>query len=101
MRVMEEFVTDPAGLAERLAAAGPVTVFGQMDLLPGEEIARVVGERGEVVQDEVIVPDAAAVLALGERRFAEAGGDDLGALHPIYVRKSYAEEKLDLDLGLR
>ena len=101
-RVGEEFVTDPAGLDLRLAECEePVTVFGQMDLLPGEEIARSVGERIAVVREEVVRPEAAAVAAQGERRFAVSGGDDVAILHPIYVRKSYAEEKFDLDLGLR
>jgi len=101
-RLAEEFVASPAGLAERLAGCEcPVSVFGEVDRLPVGELADALAGRAELVRDEVVLPDAGAVAALGARRFAEAGADDLTSLHPIYVRKSYAEEKLDLDLGLR
>ncbi len=101
-RVAEEFVATPASLGERVAALGaPVVVLGQMDLAPVEEIAAALPGTATLVRDEVIVPEAGAVAVLGERQFAHRGGDDAGDLHPIYVRKSYAEEKFDLDLGLR
>lgn len=100
--VAAEFVSAPANLGERFAALSePVTVFGQLDRLPVEDLAAAVAGRGALLRDEVILPDAAGVGALGARQFAARGGDDLDALHPIYVRKSYAEEKSNLDLGLR
>jgi tRNA threonylcarbamoyladenosine biosynthesis protein TsaB len=101
-RLGDEFVTTAADLAEHLGPEGEsVTVFGQLDLLPAAGIETALAGRGVVWSDQVVLPDAAAVGYLGARRFAETGADDLGFLHPIYVRKSYAEEKFDLDLGLR
>jgi tRNA threonylcarbamoyladenosine biosynthesis protein TsaB len=103
VRLGDDFVTTAADLAGHLGPAEgePVTVFGQLDLLPAAEIETALAGRGRVWSDQVVLPDAAAVGYLGARRFAETGADDLGFLHPIYVRKSYAEEKFDLDLGLR
>jgi hypothetical protein len=100
--VGEEFVADASGLAARVAAVPePVIVLGQMDAVPVEEIAHALAGKAALMRDEVIVPEASAVAFLGRARFGEAGGDDADVLHPIYVRKSYAEEKFDIDLGLR
>lgn len=101
-RVQEEFVADPRGFAERVRALSqPVTVFGQAELLARAETAAALGSEVAFLRDPPVVPDAAAVAHLGEISFRGRGGDELSSLRPIYVRKSYAEEKSDLDLGLR
>jgi len=101
-RVQGEFVANAAGLAERVGGLRePVTVFGQTDLIPLAEIEAALSGRAQVLSEQPILPDAAAVARLGEIRFRERGADDLASLRPLYVRKSYAEEKYDLDLGLR
>ena len=100
--VEPEFAAGPAGLAERLSSAGePVTLFGQLDRLPAADIARALPARATLWSGETIVPDALAVAQLARRRFAAEGPDDPASLRPIYVRLSYAEERFDIDLGLR
>jgi len=101
-RVQDEFVADVAGLSGRVSQLRePVTVFGQTDLIPLAEIAAALAGRAQVLSEQPILPDAAAIARLGEIRFGARGADDLASLRPIYVRKSYAEEKYDLDPGLR
>jgi tRNA A37 threonylcarbamoyladenosine modification protein TsaB len=98
----EVFLSTPEELPRRVRACGePVTIFGQMDRVDCEALRRGIGDGGRVVRDEVVLPDALAVAQLARRRFAESGGDDIAALRPIYVRMSYAEERFDIDLGLR
>jgi tRNA threonylcarbamoyladenosine biosynthesis protein TsaB len=93
--VLPEFVADAAGIAHALEPLGePVTVFGQL----GPEQA---GELAAAVHSGVVLPTAVAVSQLGWRRFLASGAHDLAALRPIYVRVSYAEERFDIDLGLR
>ena len=97
-RIGEEFVADGPALAARLAATGEsVTLLGQTDLAPVQEAAK----QSPVLPGETMGPDAAGIAYLGARLFAAHGGHDLDSLKPIYVRKSYAEEKFDLDLGLK
>jgi tRNA threonylcarbamoyladenosine biosynthesis protein TsaB len=101
-RVEPEFAAGPAGLAERLSSAEePVTLFGQLDRLPAADIARALPARASLWRNETILPDALAVAQLARRRFAAAGPDAPASLRPIYVRLSYAEERFDIDLGLR
>jgi tRNA threonylcarbamoyladenosine biosynthesis protein TsaB len=96
------FVADPAGLAQRVRARGePVTVFGQMDRVACDALRREIEDAGRVVAEEMVLPDALAVAQLGWRRYADEGGDDIASLRPVYVRMSYAEERFDIDLGLR
>jgi len=95
--VAAEFVANPRELVDKLTAIDePITAFGQWGEVP-------VGDLGSVTiwSEEEVLPDALAVAQLARRHYAERGADDIGPLHPIYVRKSYAEEKFDLDLGLR
>ncbi len=100
--VLPEFAAGPAALAERLSSAEePVTLFGQLDRLPAADIARALPARAALWSDETIVPDALAVAQLARRRFAAEGPDAPASLRPIYVRLSYAEERFDIDLGLR
>ena len=100
--VEPEFVATAPAVAERLRAREQeVTLFGQTDRVPATEIARSIGDRGRLWCDEVVLPDALAVGQLARRRFAARGGDDIASLRPIYVRMSYAEERHDIDLGLR
>jgi len=97
-----DFVASPAELAERLLSRGEgVTLFGQLDRVPAAEIACALGPRARLWCDEIILPDALGVAQLARRRFPKRGGDDIASLRPIYVRMSYAEERRDLDLGLR
>jgi tRNA A37 threonylcarbamoyladenosine modification protein TsaB len=94
-------VATAAVLAERLRAVeAPVTLLGQTDLPPVQEAVRALCRRA-IVLDEIVWPEAEAVAALGRRAFAARGEDDPDSLRPIYVRKSYAEESSDIDLGLR
>lgn len=100
--VMPEFAANPAGLAERLSSAEePVTLFGQLDRLPAADIARALPAHAALWRDETILPDALAAAQLARRRFAAHGPDAPASLRPIYVRLSYAEERFDIDLGLR
>jgi len=112
-QVKAEFVAKPDELAAALGggireprerrlhqACAPVTVFGQ---LPPAAIAQLeqFGAENVTVLRAPVLPDAVAVADLGRLRLRSAGPDDLAALRPIYVRKSYAEEASHLDLGLR
>jgi tRNA threonylcarbamoyladenosine biosynthesis protein TsaB len=100
--VVPEFVANPQELVDKLAAIEkPVTVFGQWGEVPVGDLTA--ADLGSVTiwSGEEILPDALAVAQLARRLHAERGADEIGPLHPIYVRKSYAEEKFDLDLGLR
>ena len=100
--VAAEFVANPRELIDKLTAIGePVTVFGQWGEVPVGDLTG--ADLGSVTigSEEEVLPDALAVAQLARRHYAERGADDIGPLHPIYVRKSYAEEKFDLDLGLR
>jgi tRNA threonylcarbamoyladenosine biosynthesis protein TsaB len=100
-RVGEEFVADAPTLAARLREAGePVTLLGETDLPPVQEAVAVPDPRFPIL-DSWASPDAAAIAHLAALHFAQSGPDDPDALKPIYVRKSYAEEKFDIDLGLR
>ena len=100
--VVPEFAADTETLAERLSSAEePVTLFGQLDRLPAADLARALPEPAALWSDETILPDALAVAQLARRRFAAQGPDDAASLRPIYVRLSYAEERFDIDLGLR
>jgi tRNA threonylcarbamoyladenosine biosynthesis protein TsaB len=101
-RVGEEFVAAPLALAARVAAAEePVTIFGDASLPAVAELALLLRPRGSRFLGSPSWPDASAVAELGQRAFAARGADDLDSLRPIYVRRSYAEEKSDIDLGLR
>jgi tRNA threonylcarbamoyladenosine biosynthesis protein TsaB len=98
----EVFLATPEELAQQLhAQPEPVTVFGQMDAVPADVLQQALGERGSAIVAETVLPDALAVAQLGRHRYAQAGGDDIASLRPIYVRMSYAEERFDIDLGLR
>jgi tRNA threonylcarbamoyladenosine biosynthesis protein TsaB len=100
--IVPEFVAPVGGLTERLPPGEePVTVFGQLDTDAISAAASALGTRAKHWPQEPVYPDALAVAELGRLRFAAEGGDDIVSLRPIYVRKSYAEERLDLDLGLR
>jgi tRNA threonylcarbamoyladenosine biosynthesis protein TsaB len=98
----EVFLATPQELAQRMhAQPEPVTVFGEMDTIPADALQQALGGGGGALVAETVLPDALAVAQLGRRRYAEAGGDDIASLRPIYVRMSYAEERFDIDLGLR
>ena len=100
--VVPEFAAGIEGLADRLSSAEePVTLFGQLDRLPAADIARAIPDRATLWRDETILPDALPVAQLARRRFADEGPDDAASLRPLYVRMSYAEERFDIDLGLR
>jgi tRNA threonylcarbamoyladenosine biosynthesis protein TsaB len=98
--VQPPFLAQAPDLADRLLAhARPLTVFGRLTAEQSAEIASH-GPRLTVVRDPVF-PDPRAVAELGRLAFESRGSDDVASLRPIYVRKSYAEESFDLDLGLR
>ena len=102
VRVGEEFVADAAALAARVAALDePVTILGGASLPAVAELAVLLRPRETRFLDSPSWPDASAIAHLGQRAFAARGADDLDSLRPIYVRRSYAEEKSDIDLGLR
>ena len=99
-RLEAEFADKPEALGAYLRNMGMVRVFGQ---LPQETIERINRAAGKAIAVTVaqVLPSAEAVAELGRRRLRSLGPDDLAALRPIYVRKSYAEEASHLDLGLR
>jgi tRNA threonylcarbamoyladenosine biosynthesis protein TsaB len=100
-QVIAEFVAKPDALAAALVELGhPVTVFGQLPPAAVGQLEQIGGNRVTVLPARVL-PDAVALAELGRRRFEAHGADDLPTLRPIYIRKSYAEEASDLDLGLR
>ncbi|MCJ7749693.1 MAG: hypothetical protein MUQ65_01155, partial [Armatimonadetes bacterium] len=85
----------------QLARRGePATIFGRLD---PDQAAKVdeVGAVACALHAAPIFPHALAVAQLGRRRFESDGPDDLASLRPLYLRKSYAEEHFDIDLGLR
>ncbi len=104
--VIPEFVASPEQIAEKIRQAGaPVAVFGQAGRLRAEQI-EMIEEAGAVILSGEVVPDARAVAALARIRLQSDGPDEpprpgRAPLRPIYVRKSYAEEAADIDLGLR
>jgi len=95
-----EFADKPDALAAYLRNMGMVRVFGQLPQQAIEQINEAAGKAVSVTIEQVL-PGAEAVAELGRRHLLSAGPDDLAALRPIYVRKSYAEEASNLDLGLR
>jgi tRNA threonylcarbamoyladenosine biosynthesis protein TsaB len=100
--VEPEFVSGAQELAQRLLTHDAhVTVFGQVDRIPVEGISQALGDRGTVQREQVVLPHAREVALLGLAAYSRRGSDDLASLRPIYVRKSYAEEAFDIDLGLR
>ena len=100
-QIKADFVAKPTELAAALAELGePVTVFGQLPPAAAAQLEQPGGEHVTVLRSPVL-PDALAIAELGRRRFEAHGADDLPSLRPIYIRKSYAEEASDLDLGLR
>jgi len=100
--VQAPFVAGAAGLARKLSALPePVLLFGRLEDVPAREVADITAGAVRLWPEGPGAPDAAAVAQLGRRRYDREGADDLAGLRPIYVRKSYAEEKLNLDLGLR
>jgi len=101
-RVEPEFAAGPTELAGKLRSTGAeVTVFGQLDRTPTDAIGHALGDPRKLWRERTVVPDALAVAQLGRRRYAVEGSADLASLRPIYVRMSYAEERFDIDLGLR
>jgi tRNA threonylcarbamoyladenosine biosynthesis protein TsaB len=98
--LLPAFLAEAGELAARLLAHDrPVTVFGRLTPDQREELESH-GPRLTVIGDPVF-PDPAAVAELGRRALEGRGPDDRASLRPIYVRKSYAEESFDIDLGLR
>jgi len=97
-----EWVLPPARLAERLLQdSEPVAVFGSISSTAQTEQVRAVFSGAQFVMMEPMFPDAIAVAKLGCDRFGKSGADTPASLRPIYVRMSYAEERFDIDLGLR
>ena len=101
VRASEEFIARPAELQERLAALGePVSLLGQVDRIQPDALAELQGGRIEVPGDPV-APDALAIACIGRQRYLSRPVDEIDSARPIYVRRSYAEERFDIDLGLR
>ena len=101
VRQSEEFVARPAELGKRLAALGqPVSLLGQVDKIQPDALAELQGDRIEVLADPV-APDALAIACIGRQRYPSRPLDEIDSARPIYVRRSYAEERFDIDLGLR
>ncbi len=104
--VIPEFVAAPEQIADRVRRAdSQVAVFGHADRLSARQITAF-EEAGAVLLSGEVVPDARAVGELARARFQSDGPDEppppgRAPLRPIYVRKSYAEEAADIDLGLR
>jgi len=100
-QVEPEFVAQPERVVAQLARRGEsVTIFGQLD--PDQAAKVEEASAGAcALHAEPIFPHAFSVAQLGRRRFESDGPDDLASLRPRYLRKSYAEERSDLDLGLR
>jgi tRNA threonylcarbamoyladenosine biosynthesis protein TsaB len=97
-RVESEIVGKPEAVIGMLGARGrEVTVFGQLSREQAEAFEAV----GVRTEGETIYPSARAVAELGRARYEAEGGYDVAALRPIYLRKSYAEERFGIDLGLR
>lgn len=102
---MHQLQSDIAAKPEAVVAAmkkhgGPVTFLGQMAPEQAQALEDLSPEGWKVVRDPVH-PDAACIAELGRVRFESQGSDDLTSLRPVYVRMSYAEERFDIDLGLR
>ena len=101
VRETEEFIARPADLGKRLRALGaPVSLVGQVDRLQPDALAELQGDRIQVLGDPV-APDALAVACIGRQRYLSRPVDEIDSARPIYVRRSYAEERFDIDLGLR
>ncbi len=102
---MHQLQPEIAAKPEAVVAAmkehgGPVTFLGPMAPEQAQALEDLSPEGWKVVRDPVH-PDAACIAELGRVRFESQGSDDLTSLRPLYVRMSYAEERFDIDLGLR
>jgi len=101
VRETEEFVIRPAELGKRLGDLGaPVSLVGQVDRIQSDALAELQGDRIRVLEDPV-APDALAIACIGRQRYLSRPVDEIDSARPIYVRRSYAEERFDIDLGLR
>jgi tRNA threonylcarbamoyladenosine biosynthesis protein TsaB len=99
-QVTAEFLATPDALAAVLKEqAAPVAIFGRLPPAAVEQIKQAGGNAVDMIAAPVL-PSAQAVAELGRQRFESRGADDLAALRPIYIRKSYAEEAFDIDLRL-
>jgi len=97
----EEFVARPQELRKRLAALGqPVSLLGQVDRIQPEALAGLRGG-GVAVLEDPVAPEALAIARIGRTRYLAHPVDEIDSARPIYVRRSYAEERFDIDLGLR
>jgi tRNA threonylcarbamoyladenosine biosynthesis protein TsaB len=100
-QLQSEVAAKPQALAAALRQHGyPITFFGEMAPDQARALEDLCPKDWKVVRDTVR-PDAPCIAELGRLRFESDGGDDLASLRPIYVRMSYAEERFDIDLGLR
>jgi tRNA threonylcarbamoyladenosine biosynthesis protein TsaB len=102
---MHQLQPEIAAKPEAVVAAmkehgGPGTFLGQMTPEQAQSLEDLCQAGWKVVPDPVH-PDAACIAELGRVRFESQGSDDLTSLRPLYVRMSYAEERFDIDLGLR
>ncbi len=103
MRQVEaEMVVKPEALAAKLSPYHdePVTFFGRFEAEQARAI-KTTSPSGWRVLTGPVYPQAEAIAELGRSRYESRGADELASLRPIYVRMSYAEERFDIDLGLR
>jgi len=100
-RVEPEVVAEPERFVAQIARRGePATIFGSLDPDQAGKVAASAPASCALHLDPIF-PHALAVAQLARRRLESDGPDDTASLRPIYLRKSYAEEHFDIDLGLR
>jgi len=88
VRTTEMFAEGPEAFAGRVPA-GAIVVGDAL-----ERHAALFAARGAVAAPrETWSPKPALIAALGRRRHAEGGRDDVATLVPLYLRKTEAEEK--------
>lgn len=89
--VMPEGVAPPGTVAEMLSALpGELLLVGDGARVYGAALKHALGDRAQIAQGPMLLPQAHHLALLAQKRL-EAGGDDVAALLPNYIRRSDAE----------
>ncbi|MPM73691.1 tRNA threonylcarbamoyladenosine biosynthesis protein TsaB [bioreactor metagenome] len=77
-------------VSELVPQAQPVLILGEGAVMHGEKLVGL--SNPSAAAAHVVMPRAASVGLLGNRKFAQGHRDDAMTLEPLYIRRSEAEE---------